>query len=152
MIYLIRHAHAGYRSGDGADDASRGLSPRGRAEAESIAAHLSSEPLSRIFSSPHVRCVETVAALAAATGLEVETDPRLAEGASSLGAEALLRTAGQGSVLCTHGDVVAYLIGFLKASGVAIEGSLLWEKGSMWELALDGSRGGVARYIPPPSV
>jgi phosphohistidine phosphatase SixA len=152
MIYLIRHAHAGYRSGDGADDASRRLSARGRAEAASIAERLSSQPLRRIVSSPHVRCVETVASLAAATGLEVEADPRLAEGASSLGAEALLQTIGQESVLCTHGDVVAYLVGFLKASGVVLEGSLRWEKGSVWELALNGERGGVARYIPPPSV
>jgi hypothetical protein len=26
----------------------------------------------------------------------------------------------------------------------------LWEKGSMWELALDGGRSGVAHYVPPP--
>ncbi len=152
MIYLIRHAHAGYRSGDGPDDASRPLSTRGRAEAALIAARLSSERLQRIMSSPHARCVETVAALASAAGLTVEIEPHLAEGASTAGAESLLLEAPPGSVLCTHGDIVAYLIGLLKASGAAIEGPLRWDKGSTWEVSLDGGGPARARYVPPPSV
>ena len=38
-------------------------------------------PISRIASSPATRCIETVAPLARALGLEVEADNRLAEGA-----------------------------------------------------------------------
>ncbi len=152
MIYLIRHAHAGYRSGDGLDDASRPLSARGRAQAAIIAARLSAHKVQRVISSPHARCVETVATLAAAAGLEVEIEPHLAEGASTPGAESLLLTALPGSVLCTHGDIVAYLVGVLKASGVAIQGPLRWDKGSTWEVSLDGGSGGKARYIPPPAV
>ena len=62
-----------------------------------------------VVSSPAVRCVQTVEPLAAALGLEVELDDRLAEGGGS-SARVLLEE--DGVVACTHGDVIFELLGY----------------------------------------
>lgn len=62
----------------------------------------------RVLSSPYRRCIQTVEPLAAALGVPVETDERLAEGAGSAGL-ALLEE--DGVVACTHGDVITELVG-----------------------------------------
>ena len=62
------------------DDQLRPLDKKGRRQAQKLAAELATEDVRRVVSSPYVRCVQTVEPLAAALGLEVELDDRLAEG------------------------------------------------------------------------
>ena len=104
---LVRHASAGdHRDWDG-DDRLRPLDGRGRKQARALVELLRPLGVSRVVSSPSLRCVETVEPLAAALGVPVERDERLAEGAGSAAAP-LLDEAGV--VACTHGDVVEELI------------------------------------------
>src|SRR5688500_5133995 len=79
-LYLVRHAKAGNRHHWTGDDVERPLSPKGQAQADGLAKALDGVPLTRVLSSPYVRCVQTVEPLAAAHGLEVEETPALAEG------------------------------------------------------------------------
>ena len=108
MNVVVRHASAGDRSAWVGDDDLRPLDKKGRRQAEEIAAVLSQEDIRRVVSSPAVRCVQTVEPLAAALGLEVEIDDRLAEGA---GYEAQSLLEEDGVVACTHGDVAYDLLG-----------------------------------------
>jgi phosphohistidine phosphatase SixA len=76
--------------------------------------------VSRVVSSPYVRCVQTVEPLAAALGVEVEEDERLEEGA---GAAATPLLSESGLVCCTHGDIAEALLGrsLKKGAGVVLE-------------------------------
>ena len=56
-----------------------GLDETGLAQAQQVAEQLAGVEIARIVSSPAERCLATLAPLAAATGLAVETDDRLAE-------------------------------------------------------------------------
>jgi 8-oxo-dGTP diphosphatase len=105
---LLRHASAGHRLPWGEDDHLRALDERGQRQAAELVDELVPLGIRRIVSSPYMRCVETVEPLAAALGLEVEQDERLAEGAEDSAAE-LLRE--EGVVACTHGDVIYALLG-----------------------------------------
>src|SRR5258706_1561493 len=107
MSFLVRHASAGERL-EWADDRLRPLDDRGRRQAAELAAAPSSGDVQRVVASPYVRCVQTVEPLAAALGLDVEVDDRLAEGAG-FAAQALLEE--DGVVACTHGDVIHDLLG-----------------------------------------
>lgn len=114
---LVRHASAGARDDWEDDDRLRPLDARGRRQAEELVERLEAEEVRRIVSSPYTRCVETVEPLAAARGLEVELDERLAEGAGQAGF-ALVQESG--IVCCTHGDVVGELIGRGLKKGAAV--------------------------------
>jgi 8-oxo-dGTP diphosphatase len=118
-IVLLRHASAGDRHRWLGDDALRPLDERGRTQALELRDRLVSGGVERVVSSPSVRCVETVAPLAAALGIAVETDDRLAEGADPAGARELLTDLSSGSVACTHGDVIAAVTGEFLKKGAA---------------------------------
>jgi phosphohistidine phosphatase SixA len=108
---LLRHASAGDRDAWEGDDRARPLDRKGRKQSERLATELQGRGIQRIVSSPYVRCVQTVEPLARALGVPVETDERLAEGASRDDALELVREATVPTVLCTHGDVVEELLG-----------------------------------------
>ena len=55
------------------------LNDRGREQADAVAARLASIGIDKLVSSPMVRCQETLAPLAAATGLTLHTDDGFAE-------------------------------------------------------------------------
>jgi broad specificity phosphatase PhoE len=55
------------------------LSPRGRAQADLLAAHFAGTPLAAVVASPLERAQQTATPIAAAHGLEVRTDLRLIE-------------------------------------------------------------------------
>ena len=109
MSVLLRHASAGDRSAWAGDDFHRPLDKKWRRQAKEIAAALAADDVRRVVSSPYVRCVQTVEPLAAALGLEVEIDDRLAEGGDG-SARALFEEPGV--VACTHGDVIFELLGY----------------------------------------
>src|SRR5205085_3956418 len=80
--YLVRHAKAGSRAKWTAPDDLRPLSKPGRRQADALADALGDTGITRIVSSPHVRCRQTVEPLAARCGVQVESSDALAEGAS----------------------------------------------------------------------
>jgi 8-oxo-dGTP diphosphatase len=138
-LLLVRHAAAGKRSRWAGDDRLRPLDDRGRLQAARLAEALRPRGIARVLTSPYVRCRETVEPLAEALGLQVEERVELAEGA---GAADVLRLAGElrgtVAVLCTHGDVVAAVLGQES------------EKGSAWVLEPDDGGGLSPReYLRP---
>jgi phosphohistidine phosphatase SixA len=118
-VIVLRHASAGDRARWQGDDRLRPLDKRGRKQAERLRDVLLAQGVTRVLSSPYVRCTQTVAPL----GLDIETDDRLAEGASPEGTLELL--AGlDGAVACTHGDVIEALLGrnLRKGGAVVLDG------------------------------
>jgi 8-oxo-dGTP diphosphatase len=147
--YLVRHAKAGSRERWTAPDRDRPLTPAGRIQAVALASLLG--PSSRVvMSSPYVRCVETVAPLAEALGLHVEEEDRLAEGADPGWAMAELASVA-GSVLCTHGDVMASIVTMLADARVPMAGGMQWAKGATWAFTVSAGRIVGGRYLPPPA-
>jgi phosphohistidine phosphatase SixA len=73
MPYLLRHAHAGKKRAWAGPDSARPLSNAGRQEAHGLLTQLRDYPISRILSSPTLRCLQTVEALAQRRGLRVES-------------------------------------------------------------------------------
>ena len=65
-----------------------------------------------MLTSPYVRCRQSVEPLAQDLGLPVEERTELAEGATRAETLRLIGDlVGQSAVLCTHGDIVAELLG-----------------------------------------
>jgi 8-oxo-dGTP diphosphatase len=150
--YLIRHAHAGDRSRWQGDDARRPLSEKGGRQAQGIARLLRDVPLRRVLSSPSLRCVQSVEALANQHGLRVDVEPSLLEGADPRDALAVLHAMAAGGAVagCSHGDVIPGVLDLLREAGAEVDGPLTWPKASTW--VLDGDEHGFAhaRYLPPP--
>ncbi|MGH3005737.1 MAG: SixA phosphatase family protein [Gaiellaceae bacterium] len=139
-ILFVRHASAGERKRWKGDDRLRPLDARGRRQAEGLVDLLRRHGPSRVLSSSSVRCRETVEPLARDLGLTVEERGELAEGASADEVHSVAaKLAEEVVVLCTHGDVVAEVLG---------EES---EKGSTWVFRFDGDVLTPIEYLPPPA-
>ncbi len=146
----MRHAAAGERDSWQGDDRLRPLDKRGSKQAAALVDQLRPvAPTGPVLSSPYVRCIETVEPLARARRVDVEEREELAEG-TALHSLDLARAAPEGAVLCTHGDVMVELLGYLRRQGI-VRGELRSEKGSTWVLELEGERLVGARYLPPPA-
>ncbi|MFO7961950.1 MAG: histidine phosphatase family protein [Nitriliruptoraceae bacterium] len=185
IVLLVRHAWAGER-GAVPDDRARPLDERGRRQAVMLHGHLDAclqagghprlgdhrdGPV--LVSSPLLRCTATLAPMAAALGVTLATDDRLAElevplpsrdgwpdaaylGARALAAleEAAARTpAGGALVLCAHGEILPAMVGALAGRGelatpVAIDlTAKRLPKGGTWLLAGGGDDGAPTRTI-----
>jgi phosphohistidine phosphatase SixA len=151
-VLLVRHTHAGDRSAWDGDDRRRPVSDRGALQAEALVDLLATYPVERVLTSPYIRCVQSVAPLAAARGLEVEEEDLLAEGAPLDLVQALLRRCeAEGVVLCSHGDVIGAVVSDLAHRGVDLgPAGARWEKASTWVLEGD-LRHPRASYLPPPA-
>ena len=130
----------------------RPLTRKGLKQAESLVAIFRPHPIAAIFSSPYVRCVQTVDPLARARRLEIQHSPSLVEGSSLEGlGEFLGDRSLDDAVLSTHGDIVVELIDDLMNREVIQPGYGGDEKGCTWVLEVDDH--GVAeraKYIPAP--
>lgn len=155
-VWLIRHAAAGDRSSWADDDRLRPLTKKGRNQAAAIAAALAEHDIDAVYSSPYVRCRETVQPLADRIGHTVEDTEHLAEGANAAQTlEWLQEMEGRHTVACSHGDLIPAVINRLGEMGVPLyssTGVLDVKKGSIWTLAMEGSRIMSASYTAPPSV
>jgi phosphohistidine phosphatase SixA len=151
-VFLVRHAKAGSRERierwDG-PDRERPLTKSGRRQAEGLVGLLAEDAVTRVLSSPYVRCMQTVESLAAARHLTVEADGRLAEGAGADAALGLI-TALDAAVLCSHADVIAAVVMTLADQGTPLRPALAWDKGSTWALEVSDGRVVSGRYLPPP--
>jgi 8-oxo-dGTP pyrophosphatase MutT (NUDIX family)/phosphohistidine phosphatase SixA len=150
-LYLIRHAEAGERSDWTLPDLLRPLTELGVRQAAALAVRFAGTRITRVISSPAIRCVQSVTPLAADRGLQVEPAEDLIEGAGAERAVGLMLGVSDGpAALCSHGDVIEATIRSLQAGGLVIDGVVGFAKGSVWELRTEA--GGVvqARYIAPP--
>jgi broad specificity phosphatase PhoE len=156
-LYVVRHAKAGSRSDFDGDDIDRPLTNSGRKQATVLAERLASVSPTVIVSSPYRRCVETVEPLAIAIDASVQVDERLAEFASeNVRPDAslfdLLYSLPDRAVVCSHGDVIPAIIESLAGSGMRVNGSAEWGKGSVWVLQRETNRFISALAWPPPVV
>lgn len=151
-LYLVRHAHAGDRSAWNGDDCERPLSTKGQAQAAALLARYDTRLITRVLSSPAVRCRQTVEPIAAKNGLEVAICAPLDEGSPADEGIALLRSlAGEQVVLCSHGDVIPDIIRTLAAAGLPLTGDrAAASKAGVFEIETDGTELLSASYLPPP--
>jgi broad specificity phosphatase PhoE len=97
----------------------RGLSPAGRAQADTLVAGLADLRIRRVLSSPSLRCRQTVVPLARSLDIDVEVCPELSLRAPLERLQALLEDdATEGAVFCTHREVLGRLFAELtRAAG-----------------------------------
>jgi 8-oxo-dGTP diphosphatase len=150
-FYVVRHAKAGSRSHWEEDDRVRPLSKSGFKQAETLVSVLGPYSISAVYSSPYLRCVQTVEPLARARRLSVQETRHLAEGAGPKGVYRFIDDPKLDDVvLCTHGDVMQELVEDLIQRRIVKPSQMELDKGSTWVIeAEDGSPIG-ARYIPAP--
>jgi 8-oxo-dGTP pyrophosphatase MutT (NUDIX family)/phosphohistidine phosphatase SixA len=130
-LIVLRHAKAANRSVWLGSDASRPLTPRGRAQADAIVGPLRAFGVQKIVSSDARRCVETVKPLAASLGLKITKTRLLSQDAWEDG-KSDPRTvvgkrvrAGKASVLCSHGPVLPELLREIALATGTLQGSYL---------------------------
>jgi 8-oxo-dGTP pyrophosphatase MutT (NUDIX family)/phosphohistidine phosphatase SixA len=115
-LVIVRHAKARSRSTWPEADPLRPLNPRGRERAQALVPILAAYGVTRVVTSPSVRCLDTVLPYAVAAGQQ----PRLKAGLSEEGfAEQPDRAAyhltkllerGNAAVVCSHGPVLPVLL------------------------------------------
>jgi phosphohistidine phosphatase SixA len=150
-FYLVRHAKAGSRSHWTGDDRLRPLSKKGVKQAEELVSIFGTLPITAIYSSPFLRCVQTVEPLARARKLEVELSTALGEGQRLMGAMLFLGDAELDQVvLSCHGDLVWELVEDLVKRHVIGAGEGGFEKASTWVVTYRNDEPTQARFIPAP--
>lgn len=152
MIFLVRHAKAGDRMHDPREDRKRPLSKAGWAQAEALAVSLvAAGATGPLISSPYVRCRQTLVPLGKQLDQEVHKDASLAEAQPFEPMLDLLQRTPDGSVLCSHGDMIPDMIAGLERRGCVITNEPQWKKGSVWvlERAEDCSFVSAEAWPPP---
>ena len=156
-IHLVRQAHAGGRSDFEGDDRDRPLTAKGHAQAEAIGATLAAGPdrIDELWSSPYLRCLETLGPLARRAGLTIRHEDLLAEGGwGSDALDALLAAAiaGRTVVACSHGDVIPSIVVTAVRRGADLVGRATPRKGGRHDLlVVDGAVTRVT-YVERPEV
>jgi 8-oxo-dGTP diphosphatase len=148
-LFLVRHAKAGNREKWEGPDVLRPLSSAGREQAETIARRVGEFPVTRVLSSPFLRCLQTVQPLAVKVGVEVEQSDALGEGEAYAPVIDLLTELPDYSALCSHGDVLPDTIAALERRGMVVHGLPDWRKGVVWELDRINGVFLRARALPP---
>jgi broad specificity phosphatase PhoE len=151
-FYFVRHAKAGSRGRWEGNDRDRPLSKSGFKQAEELVSVLGANPIAAVWSSPYLRCVQTVEPLAKARRLKIQETRHLAEGARLKGAYRFIEDPDlDDTVLCTHGDVILELVDdLIRRRIVKASQASLADKGSTWLVEVDDGSPVGARYIPAP--
>lgn len=152
-LLLLRHGIAEDAGpATGYEDAPRALTEDGIVRMRLAAAGVAALGLGvdTILSSPLVRCRQTAEIVAAALGLPVSLDARLAPGMDLDGVEDLLieHPDAKAALLCGHQPDLSRLVAALTAGG-AVE----FRKGSLAVLGTEAPRrgGGRLRALYPPA-
>jgi 8-oxo-dGTP diphosphatase len=154
-VFLIRHAHAGSRT-FGVQDKYRQLSEEGRRQADQLAEYLGSMEFGAAYSSPAVRCAQTLQPAATAAGLTVVEHDGLWEEAGIDQMLAVIDLACQAVgddnvvALCSHGNLIPGVIERLAYQGVPVVGRGC-ERASIWRLRRRRGEWAEARYLTPRS-
>lgn len=126
-LLLVRHARAGDRATWRGDDRERPLDSRGIAQARNLVELLESFAVEAIYTSPYLRCTQTVEALAAARSLAIEERDELGEAEQyERGAEFVRSLLDRDVVVCGHGGL----------ESLVLEDPPRWRKGETF--VLDG--------------
>ena len=153
-VYLLRHANAGSRAKWAGDDQLRPLNADGRHQAADLVEVLDEVGVTRIISSPYRRCIQTVAPLAAALGLEWEISDALAEGPAGPAIVLARSLATEAAVLCSHGDIIpAILDALVVHDALSLGSDAKCQKASTWILEPNPKKRGAfssVSYVPPP--
>ena len=152
-IYLVRHAKAGERRLWTGDDLDRPLSKKGWKQSDLVARRLAKQGVTRLLSSPYVRCVQTLEPLADRLGEKVQIEKCLTEAEPVGPVLELLADVERNSVLCSHGDIIPATIDQLRRTGVKLRTPPDWRKASVWVLERN-KKGHIVGAIawPPPVI
>jgi 8-oxo-dGTP diphosphatase len=152
-IYLVRHAHAGKRSEWDAADELRPLSPRGRRQAEALADQLAGVGIDLLWTSPYVRCRQTLEPLAERLGLPVLDSEPFREGGSGPAAlDAVLDAVAGGATVAvsSHGDVHPAVAQAAVRRGAELVGMGALTKGARWEATVRDGQIDRLVHVPAP--
>jgi 8-oxo-dGTP diphosphatase len=150
-FYVVRHAKAGSRGHWTGDDRKRPLSNKGQKQAKDLVTVFEAYPIAGIFSSPFLRCLQTVEPLAKAHRITVKTSSSLAEGHGLTGLNDFFNNGKlDHAVLSTHGDIVWDLVEDLVNRHVIRAGEGGFDKGSTWVVDVRDGVAVQAQYIPAP--
>lgn len=149
-IFLVRHAKAGSRAAWVDNDAMRPLIEEGREQARIIAARLAPLHPVRLVSSPYLRCRQTLEPLGELLSVPVEPTEALREGVDTDVALAFLEGLADGTVACSHGDVIPAVLKRLEWHGLDIVDWPDTRKGSVCRLERHEGRFVRAHFSPPP--
>ena len=149
-LFLVRHAKAGKRSKWEDDDSLRPLVAEGVRQSEVIAEAIAPLHPTVLFSSPFLRCVQTLEPLGKAVGLPVVAHELLAEGVDFIGTVDWMHTLADGAVMCSHGDVIPEVIDALERRGMEVSGFRESRKGSVWVLERHNNVFTGGHAWPPP--
>ena len=150
-FYFVRHAKAASRTHWEGNDRERPLNKSGRKQAEELITELGANPISAVWSSPYLRCVQTVEPLAKARKLKVQETRHLAEGARLKGAYRFIEDPElDDTVLCTHADVIMELVDDLIRRRIVKSAQAAFDKGSTWVIEVEDGLPVGARYIAAP--
>jgi 8-oxo-dGTP diphosphatase len=151
VLYVVRHAKAGERRLWQDDDALRPLSKHGWRQAEAIAERLTRKGAGALYSSPYLRCTQTLEPLAARLGTTIVEDDRLAEMQPFEGMLDLVGEVTDSAVLCSHGDLIPETIEAFVRRGMQLQGPPDWRKATVWVLTRKGERITKGKVWPPPA-
>jgi len=149
-VILVRHAQAERKARWNHEESRRPLSARGELQASALVRVLAKDDVEQAWSSPTVRCRQTLAPLAAERELEIRDHPLLAKDAPpDRVLPWVLAHAGEPWVLCTHGEVFEALLRVGRESGLVVARAMVTEKGAAWRVV--GHRDGSMEmeYLPP---
>ncbi len=130
-VVVLRHAKATARDEWKSDDLTRTLTARGVRQAAAIVGPLRAFGVRRIVSSDAVRCLTTVAPLAAALGKPVSSSRDLGQDAWEAGTSDVRGVVGKRvrsrkpAVLCSHGPVIPGILSELALATGTLKGSYL---------------------------
>jgi 8-oxo-dGTP diphosphatase len=150
-IYFVRHAKAGSRSAWIGDDRDRPLVDNGWEQARELATRLSVLNPSVLWSSPYLRCQQTLQPLGELCGLDVVVDSRVEEESPLEKSLAILDDAPDNAVLCSHGDVIPDAVNGLIRRGMDVgEIPRALKKGSVFVLHRENGMYVRAEYWEAP--
>ncbi len=173
-IELVRHAKAHSRDRWwGRPDRERPLTDQGMDQARELARILpdAGPPIAKLFSSPWVRCTQTLDPLADAMGVHVVDSEQLGEVANLPvhdGGDAWVTSAwlggravsfvdrvvaeyrGKRVVACSHGDVIPAVMALVVGRDGLDLADVRCRKGARFTLVFDGPRCVDATLHPPP--
>lgn len=136
-IVALRHAKAVVREKWDGPDVARPLAARGTRQAAALVGQLRAFGIRRVVSSDAVRCVQTVAPLAAALGRAIEQTPLIGQDAWEEGTSDVRSVIGarvrsrKPAVLCSHGPVLPGILSELALATGTLRGSYLGSASSL---------------------